>query len=352
MSLVNTLMQPLREEYSGRYDKNESRPSRYGAFDFMSEDGRRPSSIFSQDLRDKIRMSFDNTVQVPVIQANDITISNVRSCTIADDENTSVLVNLVFVTYAFDFTMYPSQYRNNDIKYQEDFTRKLNDRLIKFAATLDSQAIATMESNRNQFFTGLTDFYPNTGNALRVSAAQQNDYYNNLQAIKETMDFYDEVEIVSSTKGSPLVRRLDNQGSSNATNESFQIDPFAFRFTNRIANGAGVNSTHYAITHGSTAIETRIDPDAEANAMIGDGQIMWEAVNVPLPGSNETVRMGSFFRADCADASNVAGPASAGLTRSKKESFAWSADFVFGVAYNSNPAGRYGPILKTEILSS
>lgn len=351
MSLVNTLMQPLREMYSGRFDKNESRPSRYGAFDFMAQDGRKPNSIFSQDLRDKIRMSFDRTVQVPVIDAEDVTISNVRSCTIADDESTSQLVNLTFITYAFGFTMYPSQYTNNEIGYQADFNRKLNNRLIRFAATLDSQSIATLEANRNQFWDDI-DQYPNLGNALRVTQAQRNDYYNQLQAIKETMDFYDAPYIVASTSSSPLVRRLDNQGSSNATNESFQLTPYTWLFTNRIPNGTGVAETHYTVSEGSTAIETRIDPDSEAGNMVGD-YLQWSAVNVPLPNSSETLRMGSLFREDCADASGLQSPNTgvAGKTATLRQSFSWSVDMTFATAYNSSAATRYAPILKTEILT-
>lgn len=351
MSLVNTLMQPLREIYSGRFDKNESRPSRYGAFDFMAQDGRKPNSIFSQDLRDKIRMSFDRTVQVPVIDAEDVTISNVRSCTIADDESTSQLVNLTFITYAFGFTMYPSQYMNNEIGYQADFNRKLNNRLIRFAAALDSQSIATLEASRNQVWTDI-DQYPNVGNALRVTQAQKNDYYNKLQSIKETMDFYDSPYVVASTSASPLVRRLDNQGSNNGTNESFQLMPYTWLFTNRIPNGAGVAETHYTVSEGSTAIETRIDPDSEAGNMVGD-YLQWAAVNVPLPNSSETIRMGSLFREDCADASGLQSPNTgvAGKTATLRQSFSWSVDMTFATAYNSSPSTRYAPILKTEILT-
>lgn len=346
-------MQPLREQYSGRYDKNESRPSRYGAFDFMMEDGMSPQSIFSDDVRNKIRNSFGNSVQIPVLDAKDVTIGNVRSCTIADDENNSALITLTFVTYAFGFTMYPGQFKNNDIGYQADFSRKLNDYLIKFAATLDSQAVATFETNKNQYWADLAVYYPQVGDALQVTAAQQNDYYNQLQAIKETQDFYGDIKVVSSTSGSPLVRRLDNQGAGNGVNENFQIAPYDWMWSNRVLNGAGIRSTQYAITEGSTAIETRIDPDSEAGHKVGE-QIEWAAVDVPLPGSANSLRMGSLYRQDCVDASGIQTPNTgvAGLTASLKESFQWSVDMVFATAYNSDPANRYSPITKVEISAT
>ena len=353
MSLINTLMQPLREEYSGRYDKNESRPSRYGAFDFMVQDGQRPNSIFSEDVRNKIRNSFGNSVQIPVLDSKDVVISNVRSCTITDDENNSALVTLAFVTYAFGFTMYPAQFKNNDIGYQADFNRKLNDRLIKFAATLDAQSVATFENNKNEYWTDIAQYYPQVGNALQVSAAEANDYYNNLQAIKETMDFYDDTMVVSSTSGSPLVRRLDAQGAGNGINENFQISPYSWMWSNRIINGGGIRSTQFAITEGSTAIETRIDPDSEFGHSVGE-QIEWSAVNVPLPNSPSSVQMGSLYREDCVDASGIQTPNTgvAGLTASLRQSFQWSVDMVFAVAYNSDPAARYSPIMKVELSAT
>lgn len=350
MSLVQTLMQPLRTQYMGSLDKNEARSSRYGAWDFFNEDSKRPDSIYDTDIRAKIKNSFGNSVVIPVLDAKTVTIGNVRSCTIADDENTSKLVTLTFATYAFGFTMYPSQYKNNDIKYQQDFTRKLKYYLDKFAATLDSQAITTLEAAKNQFWTGITAYYPNVGNALQVTQAQKNDYYNNLQAIMETMDFYGVPHVVSSTSGSPMTRRLAEQGANNSSNESWQLTPYDFHFTNRIANAGGIQSTQYVVQEGTCALETRVDPDSEAGNSIGT-QVQWSKVNVPLPGTANGIEMGSLYREDCSDGSNVQS-GTTGLTATKKEGYQWSVDIVFSTAYNSAPASRYNPIVKTEISAT
>lgn len=350
MSLVQTLMQPLRTQYMGSLDKNEARSSRYGAWDFFNEDSRRPDSIFDTDIRAKIKQSFGNSVVIPVLDAKTVAIGNTRSCTIADDENTSKLVTLTFATYAFGFTMYPSQYKNNDIKYQQDFTRKLKYYLNQFAAVLDNQAIATLEAAKNQFWTGIDAYYPQVANALQVSNAEKEDYYNNLQAIMETMDFYGKPHIISSTTGSPMVRRLVNQGAGNSINEQFQLSPYEWHWTNRIPNALGIASTQYAVQEGTCALETRIDPDSEAGASVGS-QIQWAKVNVPLPNTPHGIEMGSLYREDCSDASALhAG--TAGLTATKKESFQWSVDIVLSTAYNSAPAARYNPIIKTEISAT
>ena len=52
-------------------------------------------------------------------------ISNVRTCTIGDDESSSALVTVTFATYQFGFTMIPGQYANNEIGYMADFERKI-----------------------------------------------------------------------------------------------------------------------------------------------------------------------------------------------------------------------------------
>jgi len=351
MSLVQTLMQPLRSQYAGSLDKNEARGSRYGAWDFFNEDNRRSDSIFDADIRAKIKSSFGNSVVIPVLDAKTVTIGNVRSCTIADDENTSKLVTLTFATLAFGFTMYPAMYENNDIKYQTDFTRKLKNYTNQLASVLDSAAIAALEAAKNQFWTGIAAYYPETADALQVTNAQKNDYYNNVQAILETMDFYGVPHIISSTSGSPLVRRLAEQGAGNTTNEAWQLTPYEFHWTNRIPNAGGIASTQYIVQEGSVGYETRVDPDSRLGHSVGN-QIKWSTVNVPLPNTPNGITMGSLYREDCADASNIMTSGSTGLTATKREGFQWSVDIAFSTAYNSDPANRYNPIVKTEISAT
>lgn len=345
MSLVNTLMQPLRSEYMESLDKNEARPSRYGVWDFANQDGASGASIFDPDIRAKIKRSIGNTVQVPVLDAKNVAIGNTRSCVIADDENTSQLVSLVFTTLSFGFTMIPGQYMNNDVKYQSDFNRKLRNYLNALGATLDTLGITALENNKNQLWTGIDPaYYPEVLDALQVSQAQKNDYYNNVQSIMETMDFYGSTKIIGSTSGGPLVRRLDNQGAGNGTNESFQLDPYQWFNTNRIPNAAGIQSTHYAVAEGTMAYETRVDPDALMGSRIGD-KTSWEVVKVPIPGSANSIEMAAYFDENCADKSGIAGA----LQRTRVESYEWSVDIAFAVAYNSDPATRFSPIVKTEI---
>jgi hypothetical protein len=345
MSLVNTLMQPLRAQYAARLDKNELRASQYGAWDFFQKQSALPNSILDPETEKFIKESFGNTVQVPVLDAPNVTISNVRSCTIADQENTSRIIALTFATYSFGFTMVPAQYKNNDVKYQSDFTRKLDAYLLKFASVLDLAAVAKMENDKNIYFpSDLLSFYPQVGNALQVTDEDKNDYYNQLNAIQNVRDYYGSVNVISSTSGMPLVDRLKGQGNANGVNESFQMLGYNWKYTNRITNGAGVKSTQFVVPDGFVGVYNRNDWDAIMGNTVGNGLKVWGQAQMPIVDLN----MGTYYYEDCADYSAL-NAGTTGLTRTKKEGYEWSTDICFVTAYNSDPANRYSPILKTEL---
>jgi hypothetical protein len=346
MSLVNSLMQNLRTQYPNNLDKNELRAAEYGALDFFRQDTNSPDSILDADTRANIKASFGNTVVVPVLDAEDVTIGNVRSCTIPDSENTSNLITLTFATYAFGFTMFPAQHFNNDVKYQADFDRKLRKYLLKFAEVLDLACVNVLETNKNTYAGNLAAYYPFTSSALQVADEEKNDLFNQLSTITREMNFSGKANIISSYGLFPLVERLRNQGGGNSVNEAFQLAGYNFFPTNNITIPGGARSAFYAVMDGSVAMENRNDPDAILNHRIGD-QMIWEEVDVPIVN----LRMGSFYREDCTDARNLHSGTS-GLTRTKKESFEWSTDIVFMTAYNSDTVNKHQPILKGVVSAT
>lgn len=346
MSLVLSLTQSLRTQYPSNLDKNEQRLSRYGAWDFFRSDSNAPGTIMTPEIKDKIKMSFGNTVVIPVIDGEDVAIGNARSCTVVDAENISKLVTLTFITYAFGFSMYPAQHYNNDVKYQADYDRKLLKYLSKFSSVLDTQAIATLEAQKNQFWTGIDpEFYPQVANALQVTQSQKNDFYNNASAILERMDFYGKPQVVHNTYHKPLFNRLLNQGAQNDVNQQFQFEPYTFWGTNRIPNGVGVQSAGYIVQEGSVGVENRNDPDAILKST-GPG-MEWSEVNMPIVNLN----MGTFYREDCNNATALhAGTVN--LTRTKRESFEFSTDVCFMTVYNRSIATLNNPIVKFQVTTA
>lgn len=340
-------MQPLRSEYAGKLDKNEVRQSRYGCLDLFREDTSLMDGILDDETKALIKRSFGNSVQVPVLTKDNISISNVRSCTVNDSESTSHIVTLTFATYSFGFTMYPSQYFNNDVKYQADFNHKLKQRLLALAAALDTACYTKLNNDRNAYFpAAITAFYPVVSNALQVSQAQRNDFYNQLETIMQVMDFYDTINIASSTSGKPMVSRLNAQGEGNSINEAFQLTGYDWKYSNRIPNGSGIQSTLFALQKGTVAIMSRNSPDALAAHKSTNGT-EWGVVKAPIVDMD----MDYQYRSLCTDA-NALTSGTAGLTSTMKEEFQWSVDVCLMSAYNSNAAAQYNPILKVEISAT
>ena len=151
MSLINTRMQNIRA--NANIDRNELRPSRYGAFDMFMMQTDDPGGIISPELADKAFQSIGNTVQVPVINFDGtISIGNQRTVTIAHSENISALVTISFATYAWGFTIIPAQHLNNEIRMQKDFEKKFLKYLYSLGSTLESAAVASLAANKSQVF--------------------------------------------------------------------------------------------------------------------------------------------------------------------------------------------------------
>lgn len=353
MSLLNTLMLELRSRYSQQFDQNELRESRYGALKFFQQESAQ-MPIFDPETIANIQRSYGNSVVVPVLDAQTVTVTTpyTRTCSIVDSENDSALVTLTFASYGWGFSMTPATHYNNDVKYITDFERKMRKYLIQFASDLDTLCIAEMEADKNQYWPagGPTSFYAQSGDALQIPQADRDDFYNQLDAIMQVMDFYDGINIVANPHHTPLVRRLSNQGAQNDENDAFQFALRGYTWfpTNRITNGGGVESTGYSVQRGSVFIGNRNDADSVMGGSIGGDQKIWSQENVPVVNMN----MGTFYQQDCGDRSSLAGPATSGNTRSRYEGFEFSTDIVVSTVYNSNPVARYHPILKFEVLTT
>ena len=356
MSLVNSVLNPLRTDYQGRFDKYEQRASRYGGWEMFVRQNNMPDSIWNDDALNKIKASFGaSSIQLPVIDGEDVAIGNIRSCTVADSENTSQLVTLTFVTYAWGFTMTPAQHAQNSIGYDQDFSKKMKKYLVKLQSVLDASAVAQLETDKNQFYTAdMTNIYPVVADAMRVPQAEKNDLYNQASVIMEIMDFFGpEYGVIASTNHKALVKRYSSQGEGNSSNEAFQFDPYVFGYTNRITNGAGVESTAYVVNESSLAVQNRNDVDSIMGNSTGSGYA-WEEVDLPMiiGPDGSPLKVGSLYYDTCSNAIADLGFANGGHSEaSKKELYMFSTDMVFATAYNSDRVNTHSAIQKFEVLN-
>lgn len=350
MGLIDTLIDPLRSGYSGKLDANEWRASRYGALEVFKKQSAGINSILSGEDIDNIKKSYGITAKIPVLDMPNVTIGNVRSCIVQPDQNNSRMVVLTFVSYVWGFTMIPSMYVNNTIKYELDFQKKARKYLLQLMKVMDTAALAKVNTDRNTVFTNLAYEYPVLANALQVSAAKREDVYNQITGIMGTADFPSaDYDVIANSGHEPLVNKLARNGNQNADNTRATLIGFNEHYTNNMVQNTGVRDTLFVIPDGTVAIANRNDPDARAGSTAMGGGQQWGEVDMPMLD----MRVGTYYTDRCADATAVFATAeTAGLTRAKMEGFEFSTDVTYITSYVSDRATKMAPIMKFEISAT
>lgn len=344
MSLVATRLQNWRVE-NPQFDRNMTRPCEYGALDFFVEQTDAANSIISPNLRERALASIGNTVQIPVINYDsNVSVSNVRSCVIADNENTSALYTVVWATYAVGFTMVPAAYMNNEISYEHDFNRKMEKVCRALANSLDQGAVAALEANKTQVYKDKLQ-YTVTGNVVEVPTQMATEILGDINPLMRANCYPEMIHIVGNAGVDSLVRKLAQHGVYNDVNKRMEYDNKVLHYTNNVTNEAGKNGTFFAVADGNVGVLTRVDREALRRTRANDHE--WDIVRLPyidLP-------VGSHYYTSVGDQSGIAGDATTDLTCAVKEYFGFSVDVAFIVAYNSDAATIANPIIKAEIAA-
>ena len=344
MSLVATRLQNWRVE-NPEFDRNMTRPCEYGALDFFIEQTDAQNSIISPHLRDRAFESIGNTVQIPVINYDgDVQVSNVRSCVIADDENTSALYTVVWATYAIGFTMVPAAYMNNEISYDHDFIRKMEKTTRALANALDQGAVAALEAAKTQVLKDKLN-YQFAGNVIEVPTQMATEIMGDIDPIMRANCFPEMIHIVGNAGIDSLVRKLAQHDVYNDVNKRMEYANKVLHYTNNVVNESGKNGTFFAVADGNVGVLTRVDREALRRTRANFHE--WDVVRLPyidLP-------VGSHYYTSVGDQSQIAGAATQDLTCVLKEYFGFSVDVAFLVAYNSDPATVANPVIKAEIAA-
>jgi len=342
MSLVATRLQNWRIE-NPELDRNMFRPLEYGALDFFIEQTDAPNSIISPNLRDRAFASIGNTVQVPVINYDgDVTVSNVRTCTISDDENTSALYTVVWTTYAVGFTMVPTLYMNNEVSYQHDFKRKMEKVCRALATTLDSAAIAALEAQKTQVFKDSLQ-YAVSSNVIEVPVQMASEILGDLNPIMRANAYPETIHLIGNAGIDSLIRKLAQHDVYNDVNKRMEYDNKILHYTTQLANASQKIGTLYAVADGNVGVLTRVDREALRRASANFHE--WDVVRLPFID----LPVGSHYYTAVGDQSSIAGDASADMTCNVKEYFGFSVDVAWIIAYNSDAENVANPIIKAEI---
>lgn len=343
MSLINTRIQNVRAK--SNLDKNELRPSRYGALNMFMMQSEDPAGILTPELKDKAEKSIGNTLQTPVIDFDaGISIGNTRSVTIADSENTSQMYTITFATYAWGFTIVPAMYMNNEVSIQADFERKFNKYLYKFAETLDTAAIAALSAAKTQVFGDLLA-YTQSGNVVQVPWASRENIIGDINPMLAANDHFGEIHVCGNAGIESLVRKLAQKDIYNSENKTLEYSDKILHFSTRIANGSQEYANAYGVQGGTVGMLTRFERESLLNTKMADGT-EWGIDTLPLIN----FPCGTYFYESKGDFNAIGGAATADLTRARKEHYGFAVDVAILTPYNSDPSTIANPIMKIAIL--
>ena len=343
MSLVLTRIQNIRA--NSNLDKFEYRPSRYGALNAFMVQSEDPTGILTEELKQKARTSIGNTLETPVIDYDaDITIGSTRTVTIADNENTSKMVQITFATYSWGFTIAPAMYMNNEIGIQKDFETKMMKYVYAFAKKLDEAALATLAAKKTQVLKNKL-LYDWSSNAINAKWTERENVFGDLEVMMGANDFYGQLHIIGDPGVESIMRKLQQHGLYNDVNKQNEFGTKVVHLTNNIAAG-GKYAQGYAVSAGSLAMLTRFERDCLLGTVSGDGH-EWGIATLPLLN----MPVGTYFYDSVGDYKDIAGAATADMTRTRKEHYGFAVDVAFLTAYNSAPSTLASPILAFNVSS-
>jgi len=339
MTLATTILDEYRLAYArSKMDAYEHRLSIYGGFQTFINDT--PNLIPGYKDLELGKTYQAQTVSVPVIQRATYSTTATRSCTKNTDENTSAYESVTFTTIETGFQMLKAQYMSNKIQYQEDFNRKMTDIQRTFLATLDTAALANLNTNKSAVNNADGNPYTVASNIMIVPEEDNDLFFNELDAIMMQNDFGGAfINVVATPRVSALIKELNAQGPGNDMNTAFQFGSKSLAYTRSVTPATGYRDVVYAMPTGSLGYLSWIDADSRMGNRSSDGH-EWSVQNLPLLGHN----VGLLYSSTCADKDSTL----TGLDATLHESWQFSFDYAFVNAYNSDPSTYPGTIFRAD----
>lgn len=348
MSLVKTVLQDIRAEYPSNLDRDELRLKTFGLLTAVIAMTTSPTSIVSSDLRAKAERSQGRNLDVPVLRKGAVTIKNVRSCTFSGGETESDFIRVIWKTIAFDITMVPSNYENNEIGYNEDLSKKLIEGAEAMQIEIETDLDLALDANKSQVYnsTIVGDTYGFVGNAIQVTNADLDFFFADFEPINFADDFnVSTVKVIANHRWMSIVKKIEEQGEMNDENTAYTVDGKEFTYSNRIINGAGVKATGYFMPDGSVGFLTRQSVDARLGHTTTDG-FEWAVDTIPgLPFPVDIK-----YKSTCDDKSAMQATGTAHLTSTKVEHWQIAVDYAIVTPYNSDLATKPNSIRKFELV--
>jgi hypothetical protein len=348
MSIVNLKRQNARGVYPSETDRQELRQQEYGYINMAANSTPLLINSINQQI---IQNSWGApATQIPVFQKDvGVATASTMTCSFPSDNAEAALMNVTFVNAHVGFEIIPRLTDQSDIVTEaQDFMRQFSDKeeaLANFLETAIYNALDTAAaSTSNSAFIGVgAKFGALVGDAVQVSAAQSQFWFNDLKSIFQADNFRrNGIDVIGDAQLPSYVNQYTAQGAANSVNSLFQFNGYQFQYSNSTVTSGGATSTGFAMPQGSVAIISKVSPDAANNRVSMSDGIRWSVETSELLGGLELELM---VKDKCSDVSAVTG--NADDTNSLVKSYQMGLNVAIVTPYNT---GTNGGIKKFDIL--
>mgnify|MGYP003626328138 CR=1 FL=1 len=348
MSIANLKRQNARGVYPSETDRQELRQQSYGYINMAAASTPLLINAVNQQI---IQNSWGApAVQIPVFKKDVGTATaSTLTCTFLSDNAEAALMNLTFINAHVGFDIIPRLTDQSDIVTEaQDFMRQFSDKeeaLANFleAAIYNALDTAAASTSDSAFIGAGAKFGALVGDAVQVSAAQSQFWFNDLKSIFQADKFQRSgLDVIGDAQLPSFVNQYTAQGAANSTNSLFQFNGYQFQYSNSTVTTAGATSTGFAMPKGSVAVISRVSPDAANNRVSMADGIRWSTETSELLGGLEIELM---VKDKCSDVSATTGNALD--TNALVKSYQMGLNCCIVTPYNT---GTNGGIKKFDLL--
>lgn len=244
---------------AANFGRLEGRQSHYGALNIFYSNTR---GLFDQETLDAIRATaFTQTVTIPIFNKYGHTLVTVRSCNFAGQEFGLTEKAVTRFHIEFDITVTPAKFADRKVTYQSALAWQL--RMAKKAVYtyLDNACAAYLDTNKDTTMVpGNYALYTAVAGAYQVPKPAA--FYNNLQAIMESLDMQGPYFDITNTVALADFNTMNNPGGQTTLNTRDLLalgNITQTEFSNRISTPN--RSVHFVAPVGSVGIINFIDYD-------------------------------------------------------------------------------------------
>tara|TARA_R110000851_G_scaffold98984_1_gene213860 strand:- start:5 stop:1045 length:1041 start_codon:yes stop_codon:yes gene_type:complete len=301
MAITDFILQESRGEYPSLLDWEVLRQQKYGWLDLA-----KGSELPNMVNKNMVENSWGRpAVKIPVMTKNLPTlIDGPMGCDFVDLDANGQYVAVTFVEKSTGFDMIPAEVEQSELTYEQLFARKMKDTEEALANYLElaiHNAVDTAKATTyGSTFVGVGKRYPLAGDALQVTDALSQRFFNDARSIMLADDYQDRnLNVIGDAQLPSYVTFNSAQGTSNNTNLGFQFNDYNFLASRTtVTSGGTTNSTGFIVPDNSIAYISRIDGDSKAGRKAGDG-IEWSSFFSQFLGIDLMVK----YKSACGDVS-------------------------------------------------